>query len=100
MSARVIPFPQRAPFAVRVEREGPAWLVICRNHGWLHADHCDAVNQATAIARGFGVVVSHSPQFCMNSRKRIRQRSVQTRPHYPHRNWQQRKPTMTTTIED
>jgi hypothetical protein len=100
MSARVIPFPQRVPFAVRVEREGPAWLVICRNHGWLYTDHCDAVTEANAIARAYGVVVSHSPQFCMNSRKRIRPRPVHARPQYPHRNWHERETAMTTTGED
>jgi hypothetical protein len=31
-SAQIIPFPQRGPFAVRVEREGEAWLVVCRDH--------------------------------------------------------------------
>ena len=39
MSARVIAFPQRSPFVVRVERDGPAWLVTCRSHGWLHGSH-------------------------------------------------------------
>ena len=57
MTARVIQFPPRAPFAVRVEREGPAWLVVCRDHGWLHADHLDAIAEANEIARGFGVAV-------------------------------------------
>ena len=34
MSAVILPFPF---FHVRIVREGPAWLVICRDHGWLHA---------------------------------------------------------------
>ena len=63
MSARVIAFPQRSPFVVRVEREGPAWLVTCRSHGWLHGSHHEAVTDAKAIARGFGVVVNHYHQF-------------------------------------
>jgi hypothetical protein len=74
--------------------------VTCRDHGWLHGDRCAAVADANAIARGFGVVVNHSPQFCMNSRKRIRRRPMQTRPHYPHRTCNERKTVMTTTIED
>lgn len=53
----IVPFPQRAPFAVRVEREQAAWLVVCRDHGWLHASYRAALAEATAIARGFGVVV-------------------------------------------
>ena len=60
MTARIIPFPQRAPFAVRIEREGPAWLVTCRDHGWLHGDRDAAIADANTIARGFGVVVNHS----------------------------------------
>jgi hypothetical protein len=100
MSARVIPFPQRAPFTVRVERAGPAWLATCRYHGWLHGDRCGAVADANAIARWFGVVVNHSPQFSMNSRKRMQPRLVHARPQYPHRNWHERKTAMTTTGED
>lgn len=57
MTARIIPFPQRAPFTVRVEREEAAWLVICRGHGWLHASFRQAIAEANVIARGFGVVV-------------------------------------------
>ena len=51
MSASVIPFPQRSPFVVRVEREGPAWLVVCRDHGWLHGDRSAAIADANTIAR-------------------------------------------------
>lgn len=50
MTARIIPFPQRAPFAVRIEREGAAWLVVCRDHGWLHGDRGAAIADANAIA--------------------------------------------------
>jgi hypothetical protein len=41
MTAQILPFPPRGPFAVRVEREfereHPAYLVICRDHGWPSA---------------------------------------------------------------
>jgi hypothetical protein len=57
MSATVIPFPPRGPFAVIVERAGPAWLVIVRQHGWLHGDRRKAIAEAREIARGFGVGV-------------------------------------------
>jgi hypothetical protein len=97
MTARIIPFPQRAPFAVCIEREGPAWLVICRNHGWLHANRSDAITEACALARGFGVTVNHS-LVQRNSRKRMRPRLV--RPRYPQRTWHERKPAMTTNDDD
>ena len=81
MSARIIPFPPRTPFAVCIEREGPAWLVTCRNHGWLHGDCRAAIAEASALARGFGVVVNHRP-IQQNSRKRTRPRlEVHTRPN-------------------
>jgi hypothetical protein len=55
MTAQILPFPPRGPFVVRVEREGAAWLVICRDHGWLHGDRHAANAEAVEIARGFGV---------------------------------------------
>jgi len=58
ISNNIIPFPQRGPFAVRVEREAEAWLVLCRDHGWLHSSYRQAIAEAYVIARGFGVVVT------------------------------------------
>ena len=93
MSASVIPFPQRSPFVVRVEREGPAWLVVCRDHGWLHGDRSAAIADANTIARGFGVVVNHYQHFNVNSRKRIRPRmKVHARSQYPHQPGMKGKP--------
>jgi hypothetical protein len=60
MSAQIIPFLVRGPLTVRVIREGRLWLVVCRDHGWLHADHSDAMEDAEAIAEGFGVSVSEA----------------------------------------
>jgi hypothetical protein len=54
-STKVIPFPARGPFIVRVEREGVAWLVICRDHGWLFGDRDAANAEAVSVASGFGV---------------------------------------------
>ena len=34
MTARILQFP---PFVVRLAEEDEAWLVICREHGWLYA---------------------------------------------------------------
>ena len=53
----IIAFPQRGPFAVRVEREAAAWLVVARAHGWLFGNRREAIAEAEEIARGFGVIV-------------------------------------------
>ena len=51
MSAQIIQFP-----IVRVEREEPGvWLVVARDHGWLHGDRQQANSEAIDIARGFGI---------------------------------------------
>jgi hypothetical protein len=57
--AAVLTFPARGPFAVDIERErdGEAWLVRCRSHGWLHGSSDDALKDARAIAHGFNVAV-------------------------------------------
>jgi hypothetical protein len=60
MNAILLKFPERGPFAVRIEREGAAWLVVARDHGWLHGSHHEAMADAERIARGFGVVVVHA----------------------------------------
>jgi len=53
----VLQFPARGPFAVRIEREGDAWLAMCRDHGWLIGSRREALAEALEIARGFGVAV-------------------------------------------
>jgi hypothetical protein len=58
MTTQVLQFPARGPFTVYVEREREgtgAWLVNCRDHGWLHGDRHEAHSEAVAIACGFGV---------------------------------------------
>jgi hypothetical protein len=57
MTAIIIPFPTRGPFAVCIEREDEAWLVIAKDHGWLFGSHHEATKEAREIARGFGVAV-------------------------------------------
>ncbi len=52
MSADILPFPV---FHVRIAREEVAWLVICRDHGWLHGSHADAAADARWLARNHGV---------------------------------------------
>ena len=58
MTAIILPFPTRGPFTVRVEREEAAWLVICRQHGWVFGSRHEAIAEASEIARGFGVGVN------------------------------------------
>lgn len=60
MTAQLLPFPPRGPFAVYVKRIETCWLVLCRDHGWLHADRRDAITDANSIAAGFGVSVAVS----------------------------------------
>jgi hypothetical protein len=57
MSARILQFPKRAPFDVVVTREGAAWLVIVRDHGWLHSSHQSAIEDARWLARNFRVSI-------------------------------------------
>jgi hypothetical protein len=62
MTARILPFPTRGPFDVRIEPEGAAWLVVCREHGWLFGSCREALDEAREIARGFGVGVAEVRQ--------------------------------------
>jgi hypothetical protein len=58
MTARILPFPPRGPFAVRIEREDEGGgLVLCRQYGWLHGSWREAITEAGELARGFGVAV-------------------------------------------
>jgi hypothetical protein len=57
MSARIIEFPPRRSFSVRIMREAEAWLVVCREHGWLHGSRADALADANEIAEGFGLAI-------------------------------------------
>jgi hypothetical protein len=64
MSAKILKFPVRAPFAVRVEREidGEAWLVRThdREWGWLNGDFNAALRDARGLARDFSVGIQSS----------------------------------------
>jgi hypothetical protein len=42
---------------VRLAEEDEAWLVICREHGWLYGSRVEASADAMLIARGFDVPV-------------------------------------------
>lgn len=58
---KIIPFPQRGPFVVSVMRDGAAWLVVCREHGWLYGNRDHALDDAGDIAEGFAVQVKSRP---------------------------------------
>jgi hypothetical protein len=60
MTAPIISFPPRGPFAVYVKHIESCWLVLCRDHGWLHGDRLSAIADANSIAAGFGVTVAVS----------------------------------------
>jgi hypothetical protein len=44
-------------YAVRVMREGPAWLVVVRSHGWLHGDERGALDDAAWLSQNFGLPI-------------------------------------------
>jgi hypothetical protein len=58
MSAVVLPFPQRGPWKVELLRDGPAFLVRARDHGWLHGSFADALADAQGLAANAGVAVA------------------------------------------
>jgi hypothetical protein len=39
----VLKFPERGPFAVTICREDEAWLVVCRQYGWLFGSNTEAL---------------------------------------------------------
>jgi hypothetical protein len=53
----VLEFPERGPFTVTVRPEESAWLIIARDHSWLHGSRPEALANARTIAEGFGVAV-------------------------------------------
>jgi hypothetical protein len=46
-----------AGFSVNVWPTDGAWLVVSRNHSWLHPTRKAAIRDASDIAAGFGVSV-------------------------------------------
>lgn len=62
MTAQLLTFPMRAPFAVEITREDAAWLVICRAHSWLFGSRAEALIEARDLARGFGVVAQFATE--------------------------------------
>ena len=54
MTAHILQFP---PFVVRLSEVDEAWLVICREHGWLHGSRADASANAYWLAKNHGVPI-------------------------------------------
>jgi hypothetical protein len=56
--AVVLPFPQRGPWKIELLREGPAFLVRARDHGWLHGSLPEALADARWLAANAGVAIA------------------------------------------
>ena len=54
---RVIRFPARRGACDWVTREGPAWLVVAREHGWLHGDYHAALADARWLSENLGLPI-------------------------------------------
>jgi hypothetical protein len=61
MTAQIIPFPRPWPFEVTVQDVGSAYLVLAKDHGWLHGYRSDAIKDAEYVASTFGVGVKVIP---------------------------------------
>jgi hypothetical protein len=46
---------KRLKVLVTITRDGPAWLVVCRKHSWLHATLVEALADAQHIAKTFAM---------------------------------------------
>lgn len=54
---RVVRFDARRSAAVWLAREGAAWLVLARGHGWLHGSYHEALADAVWLSENLGFVV-------------------------------------------
>jgi hypothetical protein len=52
----VVRFPPRTAGAIFIceERDGDGWLVLARDHGWLHGSRSDALEDAAWLASNLG----------------------------------------------
>jgi len=53
----ILSFPERGPWKVELLREGPAFLVRARDHGWLHGSLADALADAQWLAANGSVAI-------------------------------------------
>ena len=57
-------FPMRRAACIWLLREtGGAWLVLARDHGWLHGNRCTALADAQWLGRNLGLPVRESDVF-------------------------------------
>jgi hypothetical protein len=57
MTASTIRFPMRRSQAVWIAAEGPAWLVLAREHGWLFGSRREADIEARWLSSNLGLPV-------------------------------------------
>jgi hypothetical protein len=55
MRAEVIRFPLRHSATIRIIRDGPAWLVLALDHGWLHGSLENALADAGWLSANLGL---------------------------------------------
>jgi hypothetical protein len=53
----VVRFPMRRSAAVWIARDGPAWLVLAGEHGWISGSREEADREALWLAQNFGLPV-------------------------------------------
>jgi hypothetical protein len=53
----VVRFPMRRSLAVWITREGPGWLVLAGEHGWLLGSRHEADRDAAWLGRNLGLPV-------------------------------------------
>jgi hypothetical protein len=53
----VVRFPTRRLAAVWITRQGPAWLVLAYEHGWLFGSYQEAQRDAQWLGRNLGLPV-------------------------------------------
>jgi hypothetical protein len=57
MTRNVLRFPGRRSAAIHVVREEAAWLVLAREHGWLHGSREAAIAEASWLADNLGLPI-------------------------------------------
>jgi hypothetical protein len=57
----IIRFPPRHAPCVWLIRQSETWLVLARDHGWLHGDYQDALADANWLARNLGFPIRALP---------------------------------------
>jgi hypothetical protein len=57
MSGTVERFPMRHASVIWILRECSGWLVLVRNHGWLHSNLWDAIADAQRMSANCGLPI-------------------------------------------